>query len=176
MALEKTKYPSINGLRAISILLVVIHHLCLNEHIFTEIQKNTFIRPLTNFLQDGNFGVNVFFVISGFLITTLLTNEENKNNKISLKNFYVRRVLRIFPAYYFLLLVYFVLQLLNYIQIDPAAWLTAITYTKYFNWSLDWYTAHAWSLSIEEHFYLFWPLGCSPGEAASLNKFPKTAF
>ena len=54
-----------------------------------------------NFLRDGHLGVNVFFVISGFLITSLMLQEEAETNTVSLKNFYIRRTLRIFPAYYF---------------------------------------------------------------------------
>lgn len=149
---DKLRYPSLNGLRAISILLVIFHHLNLYFPVFTHISKYI---PL---LIDGQFGVNVFFVISGFLITGILLREEDKTGTISLKSFYARRTLRIFPAYYSLLLVYLILSHFNYIFISNSSWLTAITYTKYFNWQQDWYTSHAWSLSIEEHFYLVWPL------------------
>lgn len=154
---KKFIYPSLNGLRAISILLVIFHHLelryaTLSTHL--PIQLKYFY----NLLADGHLGVNVFFIISGFLITSLLLTEENSTQKISLKNFYIRRTLRIFPAYYFFLLVLFGLQVVHVIHISAPSWITAITYTKYFNWKLDWYTAHAWSLSIEEHFYLFFPL------------------
>jgi len=147
------KYPSLNGLRAISILLVILHHLKLQYTVIPGVVLNYF--PL---LTDGPFGVNVFFVISGFLITRLLLNEEHIDGKISLKRFYVRRILRIFPAYYFLLLVYFVLCAYGYMNISGESWLTSLTYTKYFNWNRDWYTSHAWSLSVEEHFYIMWPL------------------
>lgn len=153
-----TKFPSLNGLRAISIIMVVCNHLGLQTTLFSEVQKIKTLSPFVLFLQDGHLGVNIFFVISGFLITSLLLQEEKETKSISLKNFYIRRTLRIFPAYYLLLLVYFILQLAGYIYIDSNSWLTAITYTKYFNWDLGWYTSHAWSLSIEEHFYLFWPL------------------
>jgi peptidoglycan/LPS O-acetylase OafA/YrhL len=156
--MSKTYYPSLNGLRAISILLVIFHHLRLKSDAFVYLYKIIPSPYLLNFLQDGQLGVNIFFVISGFLITSILLNEEAATNTISLKNFYGRRMLRIFPAYYFLLFVYFILQLFHVIYISNISWLTAITYTKYFNWWLDWYTAHAWSLSIEEHFYIFWPL------------------
>ncbi len=152
------RYPSINGLRAISIALVVIDHLAMRCGVFNGISGIPWLRPFLDFLQDGQLGVNVFFVISGFLITSLLLDEEMRTKSISLKKFYIRRTLRIFPAYFFLLSVYFVLQVFKLIWIPREAWLTAITYTKYFNWPLDWYTGHAWSLSIEEHFYLLWPL------------------
>ncbi|WP_291275988.1 acyltransferase [Flavobacterium sp.] len=144
-------YPSLNGLRAVSIIIVLFNHISLHYDFFP---KSFRFLPL---LLDGQFGVNVFFVISGFLITSLLLNEQQKTGTVSLKNFFIRRTLRIFPAYYFLLLVYFILEFFHFISIPSNSWLTAITYTKYFNWRDDWYTSHAWSLSVEEHFYLFWP-------------------
>ncbi|MEP6747110.1 MAG: acyltransferase [Bacteroidota bacterium] len=154
----KEKFSSINGLRAISIIIVIIHHLELKYEIFTRLRDIKLLYPVINFLTDGHFGVNVFFVISGFLITSLMLQEEAKTKTVSLKNFYIRRTLRIFPAYYFLLLFYLLIQHYGVISISHASWLTSITYTKYFNWNLDWYTSHFWSLSVEEHFYLFWPL------------------
>ena len=84
-------------------------------------------------------------------------NEELKNNKVSLKKFYIRRVLRIFPAYYTLLFIYFLLQHFNVIYLSSASWTTALLYSKFLNHSLDTYSAHLWSLSVEEWFYFFWP-------------------
>jgi peptidoglycan/LPS O-acetylase OafA/YrhL len=107
--------------------------------------------------RDGGFGVNVFFVISGFLITKLLLEEEELNKKISLKDFYIRRCLRIFPAYYFVLFVYFILQLSGILSFEHQSWFASVFYLKYFYMS-DWETGHFWSLSVEEHFYLFWPV------------------
>jgi peptidoglycan/LPS O-acetylase OafA/YrhL len=153
LSIKTNKYPSLNGLRAISILIVVFYHLNLWHPIFPPAITRIYL-----ILFDAQFGVNVFFVISGFLITRLLMKEEFMNKSISLKDFYIRRTLRIFPAYYFLLFIYFLMSCWGYIHLSKESWLTAITYTKYFNWKLDWYTAHAWSLSIEEQFYLFWPL------------------
>lgn len=148
--------PSLYGLRALSVLLVINHHLSVQHNWF---QSSFGLKWLTfEFIKDGQIGVTIFFVISGFLITTLLIQEERTNQEISLKKFYIRRSLRIFPAYYFLLLVYFLLQSVQYLHIPFDAWLTALTYTKYLNWDSDWYTAHAWSLSIEEQFYIFWPI------------------
>lgn len=153
----KPYFSGINGLRAISICLVIFSHLSLQYHVFAFPWITKWGFPLVAIITDGNLGVNVFFVISGFLITALLLQEEHATHHISLKNFYIRRVLRIFPAYYFLLFIYFLLQCMGYIYINEKSWLTSLTYTKYF-YMPDWYTGHAWSLSIEEHFYLFWPL------------------
>lgn len=155
--MSKIYYPSLHGLRAISIFFVIYHHLML-QNIFIRKVSQSKLHPLViTFFSDGQLGVNIFFVISGFLITSLLIIEENTFNKISIKNFYVRRIFRIFPAYYFLLLVYFVLQNINLLNITPESWITSLTYTKYLNWKLDWFTSHSWSLSIEEQFYLIWP-------------------
>src|SRR5690242_4601723 len=84
--------PSLDGLRAVSILFVLIGHM-----------ENTRNFPLhvSAVLGDiANLGVRVFFVISGFLITTLLLKEFDRTGRISLSNFYLRRTLRIFPAFY----------------------------------------------------------------------------
>jgi len=105
----------------------------------------------------GATGVNIFFVISGFLITLLLIDEQQRTKRIEYKRFYIRRTLRIFPAYYFLLCTYLILQGFHFIYLSPSSWLTSFTYTKYSNWETDWLTSHAWSLSIEEQFYLLWP-------------------
>ncbi|HTI90823.1 MAG TPA: acyltransferase [Puia sp.] len=140
--------PSLNGLRALSIFSVLLVHINIQEF------SNAYRVPL---LGDRELGVNVFFILSGFLITTLLLQEEKLMGAISLKDFYLRRVFRIFPVYYVLLLVYLVLQLAGILHFKPTSWLTSLTYTKYFNWSNDWESAHLWSLSVEEHFYLIWP-------------------
>lgn len=152
------KYPSINGLRALSILSVIISHLDFKQGFFQDWKEdNHALNLLKFFLQDAQFGVNVFFVLSGFLITSLLIEEERRTQTVSLKKFYIRRTLRIFPAYYFVLLVYFVLQIENYLHLSDLSWITALTFTKQF-YRTEWFTAHFWSLSVEESFYLFWPL------------------
>lgn len=160
------KYPSINGLRAISIILVVIHHLSIQHGVFNSVEKIKLVKPFTDFLQDGHLGVNVFFVISGFLITLLMLREEADTGRMSIKDFYIRRTLRIFPAYYFLLFVYFLIQLSGFFTIRELSWLACLTYTKDFYAASDWYTAHAWSLSVEEQFYLFWPFVFVAGNIA----------
>lgn len=142
----KKTIPSLNGLRALSILFVVIGHAEVRDFGLKD-------------MIGAQLGVTIFFVISGFLITYLLMKEEQGNDgHISLKGFYLRRIFRIFPVYYTLLFVYFVLQLLGLLQFTTASWLSSITYTKSFNQvSPDWETAHLWSLSVEEQFYLVWP-------------------
>lgn len=163
--MERIKtYPSLNGLRAISILIVIFAHLgdwnywpFFNIN-FANQHKYTLWAPFCFILQDGQLAVNIFFIISGFLITSLLLSEEQKKSTISLKRFWIKRVLRIFPAFYFLLLFYFILQTAGVIHIDKTSWLTALTYTTSFYKKNDWLTTHFWSLSVEEIFYFFWPI------------------
>jgi len=149
----KNHIPSLNGLRSISILIVIAYHF----HAHSSPSPNVILKYFDFLLFDGPLGVGVFFVISGFLITTLLIKEQEKNNKISLKNFYIRRTIRIFPAYYFLLLCYFIFQLLGYINFSKVDWLSSLTYTKQFFQNSRNETAHLWSLSVEEIFYIIWP-------------------
>jgi peptidoglycan/LPS O-acetylase OafA/YrhL len=141
--------PSLNGLRAISILLVIMCHANMRGHF---VDSNSLLSLFT----DGLFGVTVFFVLSGFLITTLLLQEEEKYGRISIKQFYLRRALRILPAYYAVLSVYAILQWASVLRISPVSWITALTYTTVF-YPDGWATAHFWSLSTEEIFYLAWP-------------------
>jgi len=139
--------PSLNGFRGISILLVIISH--------------CFFYTSNFYLQtfSGYFGVTIFFVISGYLITTLLLREKEKTGAISLKRFYVRRALRIIPvSYLFLLVLMFLNQNLhlgnpffNYISSFLFIKNTPIIFHD------DVYTNHYWTLSIEEQFYIIFP-------------------
>lgn len=151
------KIPSLNGLRAISVSIVILQHLRLfNDFPFKKGNTSPLLYAFIQFFSDGQLGVNVFFIISGFLITSLLLKEKKATHTVSLKKFYVRRILRIFPALYFLLLFYFVLQMMGLLQFSMVSWLSSLTYTKFLTKG-DTYTAHLWSLSVEEWFYLIWP-------------------
>jgi len=113
----------------------------------------------------GHYGVSLFFAISGFLITTLLLRERERSGTVSLRGFYVRRVLRIFPLYYAVLLLYVVLTL--FVEGDPVRETEFfrnlpffLTYTS--NWFVDLHGSRvifyfAWSLATEEQFYAAWP-------------------
>jgi peptidoglycan/LPS O-acetylase OafA/YrhL len=115
---------------------------------------------ISSIIENGSYGVEIFFVISGFLITTLLLKEKQANGKISIAKFYARRSLRIWPLYY---LVIAVAPLL-------ISW-KGQTYFPNYNANIFFYNnfdtavhhywvfplAHFWSLCIEEHFYIFWP-------------------
>lgn len=102
-------------------------------------------------------GVLCFFVISGFLITWLLLVENDHRGRISLKHFYIRRALRILPVYYTFLLTVAVLQYFTPYSQNYMEWIGNLTFTQNFIESPH-TTGHLWSLSVEEQFYLLWPV------------------
>jgi len=144
----KRRFHGLDGIRCVSIVAVMYFHY-------------TFADP-----RLGKLGVDLFFIISGFLITTLLLRERDKTGRIGLRNFWMRRILRIFPIYYgfiFIQLVIFQLipmkpEMVKDFYYNLPAFLT---FTN--NWfvhlqidrSVIFY--HAWSLAAEEQFYLLWP-------------------
>ena len=143
------RIPSLDGLRALSISLVLLGHLAGTRN-FPSIPE------LGNW-QLGNLGVRVFFVISGFLITTLLLEESDRTGTVSLRQFYLRRCFRIFPAFYVFCAVLFILEQADVISLRPGDLISAVTYTINYHHDRAWYTGHLWSLSVEEQFYLIWP-------------------
>ena len=139
-----------DGLRALAIALVILSHI---THPLPESLRLLWI------VLDGHLGVTCFFVISGFLITLLLLREYEKQGDVSLKNFYVRRALRIVPAYVVYLAAIFALQCGGAVSYAPRYWLAAITYTMCFMpLASAGNLGHTWSLSVEEHYYFLWPL------------------
>ena len=142
------RIPSLDGLRAISIMLVLLGHLA-GTRGFGEVD-----------LGIGDFahmGVQVFFVISGFLITRLLLAEQQRKGSVSLRRFYARRCLRLFPACYAYIAVVSVLALVGFVSLTARDQLHSITYTVNFLPHAAWEIGHLWSLSVEEQFYLLWP-------------------
>lgn len=147
--------PGLNGLRAIAALSVVVAHV-------SQIGIGDFGFPrVFNFPMAG-FGVTLFFVISGFLITFLLINEIKKTETVSVSKFYLRRILRIWPIYYlFILLSIIVFSKLNLSDqiLVPELW-----YYVFFAANFPFIAqngililVHYWSIGVEEQFYLFWP-------------------
>ena len=145
--------PDIDGLRAIAVLSVVVFH------------------AFPEFLSGGFIGVDVFFVISGFLITSLILREQ-KEERFGLRNFYARRIRRIFPALslvlgFGLVAGWICLNFMEYKQLTKHTGSSAIFITNfmllreagYFDNAADTKPMlHLWSLAIEEQFYLAWPL------------------
>jgi peptidoglycan/LPS O-acetylase OafA/YrhL len=116
------------------------------------------------FVPQGR-GVLTFFVLSGFLITWMLLNESEKYQGISIRNFYVRRVLRIFPAYYAFLILQLLFIFVTGRQLSPTHlhdYLSLFSYTSNYWFALvragNHVNTHTWALAVEEQFYLLWPL------------------
>lgn len=145
-----------DSIRAISIILVISSHLGLYMHL----PKNEFSKERLWLLLSGNNGVQIFFTLSGFLITMILLAEQEKFRTISLQNFYVRRFLRLLPPLIVFYLVVFVLMKANLIENDIHAILYSIFYVYNFvpNNHYTGELGHTWSLALEEQFYLFWPI------------------
>ena len=122
------------------------------------LSKNRLLQAIGIFAFNGSLAVGVFFVISGFLITTLLIEEQETYGTISLSNFYIRRIIRIFPAYYLLLIICFIFERAGYFEVPRLDWITALTFTKQFYRKGPIELSVLWSLSVEEFFYLAWPL------------------
>ena len=145
--------PCLDGLRALSVLLVIVLH-ALQRYSLTH-----HVPLLFYVLGNGSMGVFIFFVISGYLITTLLLREREKTSTISLKSFYVRRAFRILPPLYLYILFLCILWLTGHLPgMNRLELITALTFTRNYVphvglWALE----HLWSLCIEEQFYLIWP-------------------
>lgn len=143
-------------MRGIAALMVMFFHFFKG----LDTQSHT-LQVLAKYSVFGQTGVSLFFVLSGFLITRILIH--TRESKSYFSNFYIRRTLRIFPLYYFsLALFFFLLPLLLHTDISPFSkqvwhWV----YLQNFAFTFGWESSgpnHFWSLAVEEHFYLFWPL------------------
>jgi peptidoglycan/LPS O-acetylase OafA/YrhL len=145
------RLPSLDGWRALSILLVIGDHTAQ----FPGVPSQTADWLLNH--SSGFLGVRFFFTISGFLITYLMCVEQGREGRVDLKRFYLRRVLRIFPVYLAFLLVLFTLQCAGLFQQSTVTWLANITFTTNY-WYSNAESAHLWSLAVEEQFYLLWPM------------------
>lgn len=140
--------PALDGLRGVAIMMVMVFH------------------ATPHALIGGYIGVDIFFVLSGFLITTLLIREYDRSQTVNLKNFFMRRVLRLGPALLLLLLVFSCASLVFLTGENLKRFLIDAVITLFYvaNWAraLDIhppdYLGHAWSLAIEEQFYLVWPI------------------
>jgi len=158
--------PSLDGIRAVSFLIVFLSHAGLKG------------------MVPGYFGLSVFFFLSGYLITTLLRLEFDQHKNISLKQFYLRRAFRILPPFYLVLIVAYLLTGLGAWREGslsaPAVTSQLLHYVNYYIIQHGWWEGIApgtwvyWSLAVEEHFYLLFPLiylwlrkrGCSSRQQA----------
>ena len=155
MSNNKSKYlPSIDSLRALAVLAVIIYHVDVN------------------YLPGGFLGVDLFFVLSGYLISSLIIKEFRKTGTVNLYNFYIRRARRLLPAVYFMITVGLVVMVLfNEVLLRKSHLDAIFGYIYSSNWwyifhKLDYFDSfgaqspfkHLWSLAIEEQFYMIFPL------------------
>ena len=142
--------PSLDGWRAVSILMVLLQH-SVGMPGYPKILNFSLLRSI------GGVGVRFFFVISGFLITWLLIKEASKFGRISIKSFYIRRIIRIFPVFFLYLTVVYSFQYFSTLKVTSINYLIAATFVGDL-WKIGAPLGHLWSLGVEEKFYLFWPV------------------
>ena len=146
------KFPAFDGFRGIGVVVVIFSHCpqVLESSVYNAIWH------INQLSRVGYVALDIFFAISGFFITRLLLRERAKTGRISFRDFYMRRALRIFPVYYIAVLVCIVL-----FKFSTADIVSLLSYTFNFYHPLHAVPnplEHTWSLSVEEQFYFFWPL------------------
>lgn len=168
---NKIYFPNFDGLRTIACLMVFFWHALQLGHLSTGFSAPFFQNLLVTFLNGKN-GVSIFFVLSGFLITWLLLKEVEITGKLNLRNFYIRRILRIFPLYFLVILLIFVAlpaanHFFHLMVVSPDVrpvyyfiFLSNFDVLRIFETGgTDFLPSTiTWSVAIEEQFYLFWPL------------------
>jgi len=147
--LKPSHFPSLDGLRAVSILLVIGSHVVMS------------FKTRLSLFHFADLGVQFFFVISGFLITSLLIKEKVEKGDISLRNFYVRRIFRIVPVAYLYLFFILLLDVVLNLHLNKFLLLTSFLFLRNFFRTasgVNHLTTHYWSLAVEEQFYLAFPV------------------
>jgi peptidoglycan/LPS O-acetylase OafA/YrhL len=142
LAWRGTEIPSLYGIRGVAAMVVVLSHIGVSQ-------------------SNATYAVICFFVLSGFLITHLLLKEYDKTGDVSLRRFYARRALRIFPAFYGYAAFYVVGRILLKLPLDWPTLISCLTYTSNYFFAFGGHPVatmvHTWSLAVEEQFYLLWP-------------------
>ncbi len=148
------RLATLDGLRGIAVLLVVADHAV---NAFTD--EDQLVPKALSAVFSGAVGVTLFFVLSGYLITGILSRERSRDGAVDFRAFYLRRALRILPAFYVFLVVVALLGVTGLIDVTGAQLLSAGLFVWNYSPAADgWWLGHTWSLAIEEQFYLLWPL------------------
>jgi peptidoglycan/LPS O-acetylase OafA/YrhL len=155
VARENRNIPTLDGWRGFAVIAVILYHG--RSGFFND---NSVAMRLS---AHGDLGVNLFFAISGFLICGLLLKEFQADGNINLRRFYLRRCFRILPPYYAVLAVLCILSIAGAIRVNYSDLPGCLLFYRNFtplggDYQGGYYTAHLWSLAIEEHFYLLWPM------------------
>lgn len=152
------RIPSLDGLRAVAILMVLLAH---GAYSF-----NGIVRLILDYIGNSTLGVQIFFVLSGYLIYSLSVREIEKTGQFNWRLFYLRRGLRILPLFYAYIGVLIVLVYFNKLYLRPIHVLSAATFSMNYRHVWDSFTGasdyfvigHYWTLALEEQFYLAWPI------------------
>lgn len=146
-------YHNLDGMRAIAALMVIVFHF-----MYSTLPNSIHIDLLKKITLFGEHGVSLFFVLSGFVISRILIN--TKGNESYFSSFYKKRLLRIFPLYYFyLILINFIFPFLSTLKLSSFSfsWPYYLFLQNIINSNVSG-PGHYWSLAVEEHFYLLWPI------------------
>lgn len=157
MNFSQRYFPGLDGLRAISVSLVILHHIGMIFH-YWPFQGGPIVLSSLSFrvMQLGFVGVDIFFVISGFLIAGLLL--EDLHGSLRMKRFYLRRAFKILPQYLTVVLIGIYVSIAVYHQDDPAsAYLNYFLFLQNYLGQIE-ILRHLWTIAVEEHFYLFLPM------------------
>ena len=148
-------FKAIDGIRAIAVLWVIIFHVWIFQHnTYPELLGQVAQNPFLVWITKGDLGVDLFFVISGFLIGTILFKEYKRTQTLNFKSFYIRRFLRLFPVYFFSMII--ALYFLH--GAGAEKWVSAWSNLLYVNnYVFNSYMGWTWSLAIEEQFYIVIP-------------------
>lgn len=153
------RIPSLDGIRAVALATVIVLHIA--EH-YKWPARGSFAAKLfgeVNTTQWTGDPLAIFFVLSGYLITTLLLKEFEKTNNIDIAKFFERRAFRILPALFVYLALAYIFCLIEKIPHNAQNFTSAIFFYRDYYFGPDlWITQHTWSLSVEEQFYLLWPV------------------
>ena len=166
--LNKVYFPNLNGIRFIAAFVVIIHHIEQFKNLLG--YENYWLNPTIQLI--GPLGVILFFVLSGFLITYLLLIEEKQTKTISIKSFYMRRILRIWPLYYLIIVISFlIVSRISFFDLGEWSSLIFNNFSIKFVFFLLFlpnialmafppipYASQTWSVGVEEQFYLIWPI------------------
>ena len=142
------RIPSLDGFRGVGMCAVLLTHLTGTAGFPARLQ---FLDAI------GSLGVRTFFILSGFLITTLLLKESSDRGGVDLKAFYIRRMLRLLPAFAIYVTFVAIAGALGWCKLFPGDLSHALTYTMNYQAPQAWSLGHLWSLSVEEQFYVLWP-------------------
>lgn len=158
MSINSVYFKNLNALRFIAAFSVLLAHIELLKslHGFSNVNDLAFYKN-----TNGHIGVILFFVLSGFLITFLLLKEESEHKTISLKNFYIRRILRIWPLYFLMVLISYSVYLIFGSNFAEGGWWGYFSIFPNVSKALGYYydgVVHLWSIGVEEQFYLIWPI------------------